>query len=97
MLQRHLQQIAEESLRTPWVVGGSARPVDLQPRTPTTSNAVEYARIVADYSAQRRLVGAGKLNKLTAESGVEFNPDVRNLSGRSEFTTEPLTTNSETT
>jgi replicative DNA helicase len=40
-------------------IGGSTTLVDLQAGTPTTSNAVQYATIVADYASQRRLAGAG--------------------------------------
>lgn len=54
-------------------IGGPATLTSLQAATPATSNAERYARIVADHSALRRLIGvAGEI----AELGYQVPDDV---------------------
>ena len=47
------------------MVGGSGALVGMQAGTPTTTNAAHYARIVAEHSVSRRLIGvAGEISEL---------------------------------
>ncbi len=67
--------VAEELRRANLLdaIGGTATLVSLQTRTPATSNAARYARIVEEHALLRRLIGvAGEI----AEIGYEMPDDV---------------------
>lgn len=75
--------VAEELRRAGLLdaVGGSAFLVTLQARTPATSNAARYARIIEEHALLRRLIGvAGEI----AEMGYELPDDVSGAVDRAE-------------